>query len=121
MEGSIGITIDCNALDDMTRFWRDALGYEEAGSQAQYRWLRSAQGLGPSIILQQVPEARFGKNRLHLDIYASDIESEAARLIDLGALRIDTVPIVEVANTWIRLRDPEGNEFCIVQAAQAKL
>ena len=116
MERTIGITIDCNDLDDMSRFWRDALGYEDGGSQAQYRWLRSPQGIGPSIILQLVPEARSGKNRLHVDIYAADIEREAARLIDAGAQRIDAAPIVEVENTWIRMRDPEGNEFCIVQA-----
>jgi|APCry1669189034_1035192.scaffolds.fasta_scaffold35692_2 predicted enzyme related to lactoylglutathione lyase len=115
MERTIGITIDCNDLDGMSRFWRDALGYEDGGSQAQYRWLRSPKGAGPSIILQQVPEARSEKNRLHLDIYAEDIDREAVRLIDIGAHRIDTAPIVEVENTWIRLRDPEGNEFCVVQ------
>ncbi len=120
MERTIGITIDCNDLDDMARFWCDALGYDDGGSQAQYRWLHPSQGTGPSIILQQVPEARSGKNRLHLDIYAADIEGEAVRLIGAGAHRIDAAPIVEVENTWIRLRDPEGNEFCVVQTAASE-
>ncbi len=70
----------------------------------------------PRIILQRVPEPRNDKNRLHIDIHVDDIEGEAVRILGLGARRIDTIPIVEVGSRWIRMLDPEGNEFCIVEA-----
>ena len=112
----IGVTIDCNDLTTMTNFWCAALGYRMGGLDAQYQWIEDPDSEGPGIILQRVPEPRQGKNRLHLDLYANDIEHEADRLLALGARRIDPVPIEEAGNRWIRIADPEGNEFCVVQA-----
>jgi hypothetical protein len=37
-------------------------------------------------------------------------------LVGIGAEIIDVVPQEEVGHRWIRLTDPEGNEFCVVQA-----
>ena len=51
------------------------------------------------------------KNRLHFDLAPDDQAGEVARLLALGARRIDigqgTVP-------WVVLADPEGNEFCVL-------
>ena len=91
----IGVTIDCNDLTTMTNFWCAALGYRMGGLDAQYQWIEDPDSEGPGIILQQVPEPRNGKNRLHLDLYANDIEHEVRRLQSLGARRIDPVPIEE--------------------------
>lgn len=112
---TVGITIDCNDLTGMTEFWLSALDYTRGGLDAQYQWISDPRGEGPSIILQLVPEPRVGKNRLHLDVYASDIDKEAERLVGIGASIIDETPQEEVGHRWIRLTDPEGNEFCIVQ------
>jgi predicted enzyme related to lactoylglutathione lyase len=113
---SVGVTIDCNDLTAMTNFWIAALGYTRGGLDGNYQWIADPDGEGPNIILQLVPEPRVGKNRLHLDIYANDIDHEARRLIGIGAAIIDVVPQEEVGHRWIRLTDPEGNEFCVVQA-----
>ena len=68
---------------------------------------------GPKLLLQQVPEAKTTKNRMHLDIDAADIEGEAARLEALGARRVADDQQHEHGTSWILMADPEGNEFCV--------
>jgi predicted enzyme related to lactoylglutathione lyase len=72
-------------------------------------------GVSPKLILQTVDEPKAGKNRMHLDVHAADIEAEAQRLVGLGATRRRDEPFVEVGTSWILMADPEGNEFCVCQ------
>jgi predicted enzyme related to lactoylglutathione lyase len=69
--------------------------------------------------LQQVPEAKTGKNRMHLDIETLDIEAEAARLEGLGATRVQADQIHEHGTNWVLMADPEGNEFCVCDSGNA--
>jgi predicted enzyme related to lactoylglutathione lyase len=63
--------------------------------------------------LQQVPEPRLGKNRVHLDLRGdAGRAAEVARLVDLGARVIDEEHAVP-GLAWTVLADPEGNEFCV--------
>ena len=112
----VGIVIDCNDIETMTNFWSAALGYIQRGDVGHFRSIVSPGNDEPRIILQRVPEARVEKNRLHIDIHADHIEVEAIRIAKLGARRVDATPIDEVGSRWIRMLDPEGNEFCIVEA-----
>jgi hypothetical protein len=53
--------------------------------------------------------------RLHLDLASGsfeDQEATVARLVDLGAERID---IGQGEVPWVVLADPEGNEFCVLE------
>ena len=68
---------------------------------------------GPKLLLQQVPEPKTTKNRMHLDIDAVDIEAEATRLEALGARRVADDQLHEHGTSWILMTDPEGNEFCV--------
>ena len=68
---------------------------------------------GPKLLLQQVEEPKAGKNRMHVDIEVPDIHTEAARLVELGAVRVREAPLSEHGTTWILMTDPEGNEFCV--------
>lgn len=112
----IGIVIDCNDIETMTNFWCAALRYQLRGDVGHYRSIVAPGNDEPRIIMQRVPEPRIGKNRLHIDIHVSDIEGEAIRIVGLGARRIDVTPVNEVGSRWMRMLDPEGNEFCIVEA-----
>jgi hypothetical protein len=60
-----------------------------------------------------VGEARQGKNRMHIDVLAPDVDAEATRLEGIGARREPDGRILEFGMEWIRMADPEGNEFCI--------
>jgi Glyoxalase-like domain len=54
--------------------------------------------------------------RLHLDLHVHGVaeqETEAARLVSLGARRIDWDSFPDDPD-FIVLADPDGNRFCIV-------
>ncbi len=69
--------------------------------------IQSSSGVGPRIFFQFVPESKVGKNRVHLDLRADDVDAEVQRLTGLGAR------LSAAYERHITLVDPEGNEFCI--------
>jgi len=58
-----------------------------------------------TIWINQVPEAKSVKNRVHLDIFAAD-------LADLEALGATVLEPLHGRRTWTVMADPDGNEFC---------
>jgi hypothetical protein len=84
-------------------------------------------GARPRIFFQAVPEDKAGKNRLHVDIKLTGgpqrhdlaerralVDAEVERLCALGA-SIAWVNTPDGADFYaVTLRDPEGNEFCVV-------
>jgi hypothetical protein len=64
------------------------------------------------LLFLAVPESKQGKNRLHLDLRATDFESAVGAAVALGAQRADDV---YDGPRWQVLRDPEGNEFCVLR------
>ncbi|POX36915.1 glyoxalase/bleomycin resistance/dioxygenase family protein [Streptomyces sp. Ru73] len=79
-------------------------------------------GHGRRLLFQDVPEAKTGKNRLHIDVHseahgesgdrAGGLEKLVARLEDLGARRVQEVNKGPAGHWWL-MQDPEGNEFCV--------
>jgi catechol 2,3-dioxygenase-like lactoylglutathione lyase family enzyme len=108
-------TLDCTDPDRLVPFWCGALGYQELARVENFVVLGPAPGVF-KFVLQRVPEARTGKNRMHIDIWVSDIEAEAARLEGLGATRLQEKPFDEHGFRWFQLADPEGNELCVGRA-----
>jgi hypothetical protein len=73
----------------------------------------SGVGCGRRLLFQEVPEAKQGKNRLHIDVRGEPggLEPLVARLEQLGATRVQEVDRGQAGHWWV-MRDPEGNEFC---------
>jgi hypothetical protein len=140
------LVIDCAEPDRMARFWAAALGYELAPVPAGFAtWndfyrdlglpdeylidgadrVSDPDGQGPSIWFRVEPEAKAGKNRLHLDIHASGertdpietrrkrVDAEASRLAVLGATIFGALSEEETDHYAVGMKDPEGNEFDI--------
>lgn len=115
------LVIDCADPPGLAAFWAAALdGYailpydaEEVARLARLGRTPhtdptvAVAGPGPGLFFQEVPEARSGKNRMHLDVLALDLEAEIERLLDLGA------SVQAVRSGWTVMTDPEGNEFCV--------
>ena len=71
-----------------------------------------------------MPEAKVAKNRVHIDLNVGGesatplnerkarVDAEVARLRALGAS--DRRGAIEQdGEYWVRMNDPEGNEFCV--------
>lgn len=73
-------------------------------------------GLPQGLVFVKVPEDKQVKNRLHIDLAPhvdDDRDAEIARLLERGATPAD---IGQGDVPWIVLRDPEGNEFCVLSS-----
>jgi hypothetical protein len=118
------VTFDCADALAVGRFWSAAIGRPlDPGSDGGFASIgfharRSREGWAPadesSWIFAKVPETKAVKNRLHLDVVAADLAAEIARLIQLGASRIEDRE--EYGYGWTLMADPEGNEFDISKA-----
>ncbi len=109
----LGLVLDCRDPAALAPFWAIALGYVTLGGVENYVLLGPDGRPGPKLLLQQVPEEKIGKNRMHLDIEVADIENLASRLEQLGAHRVRIDAMAEHGSQWILMTDPEGNEFCV--------
>ena len=116
MATRLELVLDCADPDRVASFWAAALGYERFGAAGPYRSLVDPDGGSPKLILQHVAEPKTVKNRLHLDLQVDDIEVEAARLVELGAVRLAPEAFSEHGTSWIVMADPEGNEFCVCRS-----
>ncbi|HEY2488990.1 MAG TPA: VOC family protein [Streptosporangiaceae bacterium] len=99
-------------------FWSAALGYKlrEDGFGGWATVLVPPGGSGTAIALQRSQTPPEDYPRLHLDLHVADVaeqESEAARLISLGAERVDWDRYPDDPD-FVVLADPDGNRFCIV-------
>ncbi|WAP51847.1 VOC family protein [Arthrobacter sp. ATA002] len=110
------IALDAADPPRLAEFWTQALGYRiEETNDADVVSLVRADGTGPDLDIIPVPEGKTVKNRLHLDLRATEgatQQQEVERLLALGATRINVGQGPDV--TWVVLADPEGNEFCVL-------
>ncbi len=121
------VAIDCAHPAALARFWAEALGYPSPDDLRHVGdddvVLEPPEAGLPAIYFQLVPEGKVAKNRLHVDLAVggtgpleerrAKIDAEAARLVALGASD-RRGPIDEGGSYWVRMNDPEGNEFCLV-------
>jgi predicted enzyme related to lactoylglutathione lyase len=114
------IAIDCHDHERLGEFWAAVLGYAVTdtsdGPREWYRQLKGPPGSGPTVLVVRTPDGpKTTKNRVHLDVNATDRDQEAevARILTLGATRVD---IGQGEQTWVVLADPEGNEFCVLRS-----
>lgn len=107
--------IDCDNLDRATTFWSTALDATEEPvaeqSQAVYRRLKLPDS-EIRVLLQFTSDQKAAKERMHFDIETDNIDAEVARLEDLGATRWDHQQ-ERGYDFWV-MRDPWGNEFCVL-------
>jgi predicted enzyme related to lactoylglutathione lyase len=113
-------TLDCNDIEVVTTFWSRLLGLpvtlDASGNAGNFRNL-GPEGSDPFadavMCFQQVDEPRSGKNRMHLDLRADDLDAAVEEVCRHGGVRVSDLNEVP-AGRWYVMADPEGNEFCLV-------
>ena len=111
------IVFDCANPRRVAAFWAAALGYETVVDRGDWIVLHAAHGAGPVLAFDTVPEPKVVKNRVHVDLTpaAGDtMEAEVARLEGLGGMVVRRVTNSPDSEHTV-MRDPEGNEFCILR------
>jgi hypothetical protein len=116
------VTFDCASPERLARFWCGVLGYVPAPGSEDCACV-DPDGVGPRLYFQQVPEGKVVKNRVHLDVRVGTglvgeerlaaLEAECARLLPLGASRVELLVADEENESCLVMRDLEGNEFCL--------
>lgn len=116
------IVFDCDKPSVLARFWAELLdGYDVRPYDADELSRLAALGLtpetdttvlvdgpGPSLCFQNVDGRVHDNNRVHLDIETGNRSNDVERLKEVGAT------VDRVLPTYTVMRDPEGNQFCLV-------
>jgi hypothetical protein len=94
------LCIDATDPEVLARFWAAALGLRAESTGGDFRLV----GEVPehTLWVNKVPEQRSVKQRVHIDVHVAAVSD----LIKLGAI------IVDEAQPWTVLADPEGGELC---------
>jgi predicted enzyme related to lactoylglutathione lyase len=106
------LVIDARDPEALGRWWCEALGWVIVNDDPAEFEIQPEQAGLAGIIFEPVDEHKQVKNRVHLDFRPDDQDAEVARLIALGASRVD---IGQGDVSWVVLADPEGNEFCVLR------
>jgi predicted enzyme related to lactoylglutathione lyase len=117
--GIAAITFDCEDAAALSAFWSSALdrpvdpGGDDTGGFFASIGMADPQPGQATMMFIKVPESKTVKNRIHLDLNASDRAAEVERLVGLGATIVHDKD--EYGVRWTTLTDPEGNEFCVAE------
>lgn len=106
------LIVDARDPQGQATFWSEVLGWQ-ATERDGLHFLMPPNPAIPLIAFIPVPEEKSVKNRLHIDVSPTDRtrDEEVERLLSLGATYAD---IGQGDVDWVVLRDPEGNEFCVL-------
>ncbi len=135
----VQITFDAHDAHALATWWSELLGYEmedhhdfvtgllEQGIVTEDQVSRidgrlgfagvatavDPLGIAPRLFVQEVPEAKAAKNRLHLDVPIGDepLDDAVERVVGLGANLVEYRE--HPGERWAVMQDPEGNEFCL--------
>ncbi len=105
------VCVDAHDIHALASWWVGVLGWPSEVDEDGDVVLRAPAGAGPDWLFLAVPDEKVVKNRIHFDFTPDDQDAEVARVLGLGARRVD---IGQGEQSWVVLADPEGNEFCIL-------
>lgn len=103
------VVVDSREPAELARWWHGLLGgelvHDDEGDVVTLR----APGLALDFVRNG--DLRAVKNRLHVDLDTDDYRAGVQRALDHGAR---PAPDVYDGPGFTVLRDPEGNEFCVL-------
>ncbi|MEV4367479.1 VOC family protein [Nonomuraea sp. NPDC049637] len=102
---------------DLARFWSGVLGWEMTDGPDDDVAILPPDPAGFRVRFLPSLEPKIGQNRAHFDLTSTspdDQQQTVARALRLGAKHIDVGQLPEEGH--VVLADPEGNEFCVIEA-----
>ncbi len=113
------VVVNVQDMARAVRFWTAALGYRrrESAWDGEFQMLVDPRGRHLPLSLQLADAGPREPVRLHLDLYTDEPDRQVERLVGLGATRVTGWPYPDDAD-FVVLRDPDGNEFCVIPHAR---
>jgi predicted enzyme related to lactoylglutathione lyase len=114
MPAKVGyLVIDSTDPHRLAPFWCDLLEVTVDATIGDGEFLvLSPTEDGLTVGFQRVPEAKVGKNRLHLDLVVDDLDEATAQVEALGGRWLEPGNTRELEGfSWRCMADPDGNEF----------
>ena len=115
------IQIDTADPERLAGFWAALFGVEigerigESPAGPRYVVLQPQDGGQVAFSFQWVPEEKQAKNRVHVDVAATQGLEEVTDLVEQqGGTRVRDGDFSEHGWRWRVMNDPEGNEFCLL-------
>src|SRR4051794_6313080 len=113
-----------DALDPqrLAQFWAGVLRRELSTDDEGNPLLLPADDVQFPIYLAPTDEPRTGPNQMHPHLTSSSEQEQqetVARVLELGGRHLDVGQLPEEGH--VVLADPEGNEFCVIEAGNTFL
>jgi catechol 2,3-dioxygenase-like lactoylglutathione lyase family enzyme len=112
------VVINVQDMERAVAFWSAALGYRQREDRwdPKFMMLIDPNNRRLPVSLQITAAPPQEPVRVHLDLYTDEQQLHVERLVALGATGVDDWPYPEDAD-FVVLRDPDGNEFCVIDHA----
>src|SRR5271167_592019 len=110
MNSLVRVTMQCVDIDKVAEFWRRVLRVDTINApSSDLRIVELDKGERTVVlILSRVGAPKLCENRIRLGFCTSDLDTETARLLGLGAIRISNY---SNGGQVVTMADVEGNEF----------
>ncbi len=105
------VGIDVADLERAEAFYSAVLGVKRRSAWNQYILFQPLPN-GLSVYLQQVPDKKTSKTRVHIDLTVPDVLAALAKVEALGGRAVRD--FVEPGESLAVVTDPDGNEFCLI-------
>jgi len=107
------VTFDTTDADALASWWAAQTGAEVVERNEGWYVIVAGGSLPVQLAFQRIEDPTAGKNRLHLDLLAEDLDGEVDRLLAAGASLV--AHRGDESFRWVTLADPQGNVFCVAQ------
>lgn len=113
------VVVNVRDMTRAVRFWSAALGYRQREEHwdPEFMMLVHPDGQHTPVSLQLTDSDPREPVRVHLDLYTDEQQRHVDRLVALGATRVQNWPYPPEPD-FVVLRDPDGNEFCVIDHAE---
>ncbi|WP_110853109.1 VOC family protein [Georgenia satyanarayanai] len=108
------VTFDTTDADSLATWWAEQTGGEVVERNDGWFVMVAGGSLPVLLAFQKIEDPTPGKNRIHLDLTAEDLDAEVDRLLGAGATLVARRG--DESFRWVTLADPQGNQFCVAAA-----
>src|SRR5688500_16294674 len=111
------ITLDTADPEPLATWWAEQTGASIVQNHDGYFLVVAGGSLPLLLAFQKVPDPTPGKNLMHVDFTAPDLDAEVDRLVAAGASVVGRRGADDFH--WVTLADPQGNQFCVAPQSEA--